>query len=290
MPDFRSVKPLLLLIAVGVFSRDCLAVQGRVSSPASPSTLQMFFKSLVENHNRTALPSFDDLLAVEDRVPAMRTEDITKALPTIMKALAHRDINVELYATSALISISRRQDSALLLKNYLRLIGQLSASPDPRLQASMGAIIFGLQPEPPPEAIPILVIFLRRTDRNVKSQAGAVSVLLHIAPEKPEVLAEIKSFVSRPMGNDDKIAILNALGNSGHDVKDHDLIQTVIHSLGDGDQGVRFTAIQVIARMGRPALSEGVVKLQEIAKDPTQPINVRTAAQDALHRLQGQPD
>ena len=74
--------------------------------------------------------------------------------------------------------------------------------------------------------------------------------------------------------------MLNAISDPR--VKDPQIINMVIRFLDDSDQGVRFTAIQVLTRMGQHALLPAQPALQRLANDPKQPAEVKAVAMQAL--------
>ncbi len=272
---------LTIIAAVGLYSPYTWA---SAEAQLAPS-LEEFYQALVQHYDPSSLPKFEDLLKVTDRIAGARAEDITRALPAIFLALAHQDDNVKIYAASALLAISRRVDSAQLLTKYVGDIGILFDSSNPRLQATPTMIFLNMRPAQPPEVVPLLLAFLKRTDRDPNAQGGAIFTLVRIAPENPEVIAAIREFLSRPLDITTRIGALNALGNPN--VKDVGLIAMVITSLDDSDPGVRFTAAQVLWRMGKNALLQAEPALQRLANDPKQPANVTAAAKEALKGIPG---
>lgn len=81
---------------------------------------------------------------------------------------------------------------------------------------------------------------------------------------------------------------MNALGDTR--VKDADIIATVIKSLDDPDQGVRFTTAQTLRRMGQNAVLQAESALQRVALRADEAAEVKDAAKAALktigaHRL-----
>ena len=249
------------------------------------SPLQRFYTDLVQHYDPSKLPKLEDLLKVTDRIAGARAEDITRALPAIFLALAHQDDNVRSYAGFALWAISRRADGTQLLAEYVPDIGVLFESSNPRLQAIPTMIFLNLISPQPPKVVPLLLAFLKRSDRDPTAQAGAIFALVRLAPENLQVVAAIREFLSRPLDNTTRIGALNALGNPN--VKDVGLIAMVITSLDDSDPGVRFTAAQVLWRMGKNAVLQGEPALQRLASDPKQPANVTAAAKEALKGIPG---
>ncbi len=249
-----------LLFIITALPMSCVHAQSTRNAQATPS-LQEFFQALVEHYNPASLPKYEYVLKVTDQISGARTEDITKALPAILMALAHQDDNVKADAVLALFAISQRPDSAELLKKHIAGIANLFNLPNDRLQGAATIIMGSLRPTPPPEILPPLLTFLKRTDRDPQAQGSAVFYLARYAPDKPDVVAAIQEFLSRPLSKSTRIGVLNALGDPR--VKDASLIQAVTNSLDDPDLGVRFTAIQVLTRMGPHALLQAEPALQK---------------------------
>ena len=254
------------------------AAQSTFSAQPLPS-LDNFFETLVQHYDPSSLPKYDDVLKVVDQIPGTRAEAITKAIPAIFRALSHPDENVATDAAFALTVICYRPDCGMLLKDRIREISTMFDSLNPRLQG-IPAVIFSNMKPLPPEGLRALVSFLRRTDRDQVAQAGAVFALVRLAPDKPEVMAAIQEFLSRPLDSNSRVGALNALGTPG--VNDTHLIAMVISSLDDADHGVRLTAIRALTRMGPNALPQAQVRLQQLAEDHTQPADIRAAAKEAL--------
>jgi HEAT repeat protein len=256
-----------------------------IQTPAQ--TLQGFFQALVDHYDPSSLPKYENLQRATGQIEGLRPGEITKALPAIFAAWAHQDDMVKGYAASALYSIALRPDSAALLRSHVDTIGRYLTTPTvtrPETRATSIVILGSLNPTPPPEVVPIFLNFLKRTDAEAQAQgAGVIFYLAHIAPENPEVLAAIQEFLSRPtLNSKDKIDTFLALGT--HRVKDARIISTMITSLDDSDEGVRFTAAQALGMIGESAL-QAEPALQKLANDPKQPANVRDAAKQALLRL-----
>jgi len=258
-------------------------VDAQSGQRAPVPSLQQFFQRLVNDYDPSSLPKYEDVLKVVDQISHARPEDITKALPAILTALAHPDDNLKRDAALAFFAISQRPDSAALLKDQIKRISLMFDLSDPQLQGVPTVIFLNLKPVPPPEVLPYLLTFLKRTDRDPRAQGSAVFALIRIAPDKPEVVAAIEEFLSRPLDSSSRIGALNALGIPS--VKDVHLIAIVIASLDDSDYGVRYTAVQVLRRIGQHAVLQGQSRLQELAGDPAQPADIRAAAREALRTI-----
>jgi hypothetical protein len=245
-------------------------------------SLQEFYQALVaEGHSA---PSLEALTTVTKQIYGAHSEEITKALPAIFTALAHQDEGVKHNACTALFEIARRPDGAALLRNHVNEVGQLLlTSPNPDTRAGTLIILGTLQP-PPPEVVPIFLNVLKRTDADIQAQGpGIIFELVHIAPEKAEVIAAVREFLSRPLDTKSKVDVLNALGDPR--VKDARIIAIVISSLDDSDPGTRVASTQALMGMGQSALQQAEPALQRLANDPGQPANVVAEAKTALQKL-----
>jgi Lipoprotein amino terminal region len=252
--------------------------------PQATSTLQEFFQRLVDHYSPGSLPKFDELMRVEEQIAGLHSEEVTKALPVVFTALGRQDVEVKIYASSAIFAVSLRPDSALLLRKYVTAISDLLNESDPRLQAISTLIFLNMKPKPLAESLPSLVNFLRRTDRDQDAQGSAVFALVRIAPENPEVLSAIQQFLARDLDYKSRIGVLNALGSPGF--KDVRIVSVVIAEMDDSDQGMRITAIQSITRMGKDAVRQARPTLQRLSEDPKQTAEVRAAAAGALLQIQ----
>ena len=271
---FTRSASTFFIAATFMLSLDVAASEG--------AALQEFFQALVQHYDPSSLPKYEDLLKVTDQIASARAEDVAKALPTIFLALAHQDDNVKIDAAFALTVISRRADSAQLLRKYLADLGVLFDSPDPRLQSTPPLIFLNLKP-PPPEVLEPLLSFLKRTDRDPQAQGSAIFTLVRLSPTKQEVAAAVQEFLSRQLDISTRIGVLNALGTPN--IRDVGIIEAVINSISDSDQGIRLTAIQTLMRIGQSALQQAEPTLQRLVSDPAQPANMVADAKAALLKL-----
>jgi HEAT repeat protein len=252
------------------------------NAKATPS-LREFYQGLVEHYDPSALPTDEERMRVMHQVQAAPADEISAALPAIFAALAHQDDRVKLDACAALIAISLRSDSAALLTTHINRIGDLLTSQDERLQWSGLEILGYLKPLPPPEAVGPMLAFLKRTDANQRAQGGAVGFLVSFAPDRPESVKAVLDFLDRPLERDGRIQALNALGTTK--VKDPNIIDRVIAALDDRDPAVRFTAADVLPRMGQQTLLLAQPKLERLAADPNEVGNVKDEARKALDQI-----
>jgi HEAT repeat protein len=239
-----------------------------------------FYESLVNNYDRSWAPKNGEALEFADQLRQASREDVKDALPPIFRALSHEDDRVKSYAALALYSIEQRADGVPLLDSRVREIAQLLNSSSPQLQSSGVEILGGLKAR---EVQPILTEFLQRTDADQNAQAGAVSILLRSAPEDPKVVASVVSLLSRSTQLETRVAILNAMGTPN--AQDPRIRKLVISALDSPDEGVRFTAAQVLRRIGREAVIQAEPVLERIVQRPDESTRVRNAAQDALSLL-----
>ena len=266
-------------ILIGAIVMCCITASGVAS--AVPS-LQQYFQALVQHYDPSSLPKYEDLLKVTDQIATARAEDVAVALPAIFLTLAHQDDNLKIDAAFALTVISRRVDSAQLLGKYVAKLSGLFDSSDSRLQSTPPLIFLNLKP-PPSEVLEPVLSFVKRTDRDPQAQGSAIFTLIRLAPNEREVAAVVQEFLSRQLDISTRIGVLNALGTPN--VRDVGIIEAVITSISDPDQGIRLAAIQTLMRMGQSALQQAEPTLQRLANDPTQPANVVADAKAVLEKL-----
>jgi HEAT repeats len=278
----QSLKAAAFLLIVA--ARPCwMTAQSNPDGKATPS-FQEFYQQLVEHYNPSSLPSQEERMAVMHQIQAAPADDISKALPAIFAALAHQDIRVKLDACAGLLAISLRPDSAALLRTHIKPIADLLSSPDARLQWGGVEFLGYMKPLPPPEAAAPMRAYLKRTDADSRAQAGAVGFLVRHAPDNPENVGVVLNFLDRPLPVDARIAALNALGTPK--VRDPNIIDRVIGSLDDRDSKIRFTAADVVPRMGRQTLLLAQPKLERLARDPNEAPDVKEEARRALQQIQ----
>lgn len=225
-----------------------------------------------------------NVLELNDRITAAGSEEIHTALPSILTTLKSPDKEVKRLATVALMTISLRTDGGRILGSHVSEISGLFNSPEYYFQRGAAVILGVLRPSPPPEAIPALVSFLERTDRDLPAQRSALATLARFGGENPQARRAILDFLSRPMNVAERIDALNAMGDPR--VKVPILINKIVASLHDPDPQARLATINVITRIGKLALSRAEPDLHRLAEGTDEPQEVREAAQEALHEMQ----
>ncbi|MBZ5555158.1 MAG: hypothetical protein LAO21_20790 [Acidobacteriia bacterium] len=273
-------RVLIIIVALQLCPQLTQAVPPEAQAPRS---LQQFFQGLVEQYSPSKLPKDEDLMKVTEHIADGQPEEISRALPSIVVALAHHDDKIKLYAAVALGDIALRPDSGELLKKYLNAIGNLFNSSSDRLQGSAVLILGSLKPAPPPEVWPLLLTYLNRTDRDTHMQAAAIFYLVWHFPRKPEDLDVIERFLSRPLGAETRIGILTEL--AGSPLKDVRVIDMVIRSLDDPEQSVRLKAIQTLTHLGQHALLRAEPAMKRLAERSDEPAEVKDAARKALKEI-----
>jgi len=268
--------PLLFVALVG-----CAVYAG--SQNAAPPSLQQLFQELVQQHSSGHPPTYDDVLRVAHRAEETTPKDVTDAMPLIMAALQSPDIDLHTDAALVIWGVGSRVDALELLRGQYQALAQLLLSPDERLQMTPIFLFNELRPKAPPEVIPILLQFLGRPNRDAKAQAGAVGILVRIAPQDPQVIASIRAYLSKPQDTSSRINTLNAL--RGMKTSDDELIAAVITSLGDSDPGVRFTAVQVIPTMGPNALRQAEPALRKMIANAEEAPGTQATAKQALEQV-----
>lgn len=248
----------------------------------SGTPLQRFFERLAAT-NGSPLPSHAELLGVTDQIASMPSESLAAALPAVITALSNPNDMVKLYAVSALLVVSRRTDGGKLLVPHLESITNLFDESDQRLQSAPALLFMNLLPSPPPQAVPLLVRFVRRTDREPLAQVRAIFTLIATAPSSNEVVACITDFLHRTRSVQTQVDVLNALGNPR--VSDERLLDAISQALGSPDEQVRRTAIEVIGRIGPSAVRKSKNRLEAVAADNSETSNVRAAAVKVLKEI-----
>lgn len=229
---------------------------------------------------------------IDQHVSAARQEDISAALPGIVRDLTGDSDEARICAGRALLTISLRPDSAALLRRFVPTIGSLLDSDDERLQGGAGQVLSLLHPQPPPEVVPPLLLFLKRTDRNMQWQAAAAGDLLRIAPDDPNVAAAIQEFWSRKLDLPTRAAILGKLGNPRVRAG---LVNIVISSLDDPERAIRHAAAEAMRRMSKEAIMQAEPTLRRLTSDTEElpadqnarrmELEIRDFASQALHLL-----
>lgn len=253
------VAALVLVAALTLSSRLGAAASGQGSL-----SIREFFQGLVEHYGTSPMPRSEDVGRLGDRIDTARREEISDALPSIFVALGHKDATVRAIAALALVAISVRPDRADLLTKYFRRISDLLTSPDQRLPGFAVTILASLRPQAPPEVVPLLLAYLKRTDLDPKSQLGALDYLLR-GTSNGLGAATAEEFLARPLDKQSRIAALNALANSRS--LDSRIIDLEIKSLGDADFDVRWTAFQCLTRMGPAAIQRARPAMQNIVDE-----------------------
>ncbi len=240
--------------------------------------LQTYLQRLIQS-NGSPLPKDDDL-RVAHGIASTPADDIALALPTLMAALRNPNDMVKRYAVTPLYAISQRPDSAKLLSPYIESIAGLFAQEDPILQGIPPIILLNLKPQLPPEVVPPILSFVKRTDRDLRAQSSAISELLRKEPQNPAVIAATEEFLSRPLDKETREGALNGIANSG--TTDARLVQVLIAALDSPDEGVRLTAAQAFWRMPKEAVVQARPALLKVAARSDESPEVKAAARRAL--------
>ncbi|MBZ5535676.1 MAG: HEAT repeat domain-containing protein [Acidobacteriia bacterium] len=261
-------------------------VHSQMATPQNKGVepLESFFRASVVEAKNSSVPVERKVLELNDRITAASPEEIHTALPSILTALKSPDKEVKRLATAALMTISLRTDGGRILGSHVTEISDLFNSPEYYFQRGAAVILGVLRPSPPPEAIPPMVSFLERTDRDLPAQRTTLGTLARFGGENPQARRAILDFLSRPMNVAERIDALNAMGDPR--VKDPILINKIVASLHDPDPQARLAAINVITRIGKLALSRAEPDLHRLAEGTDEPQEVKAAAQEALREIQ----
>jgi hypothetical protein len=279
-PRFASTF-LLLMVTCHLAATNAVA-QAAPGNAQDHHALVQFVRSLEVSRQGGSLPSYDELLAVQHQSLQASATEISDALPGLLAIFQTNNQDAQIYAAALLLTIGERADSSKLLRPYLRPIGGLFSAADPRLQGTPILLISRMDPVPP-EAAPMLIDFLSQGGRDPMSQASAVALLVHLAPNDGPTLNAVNSFLSKKLEPDVQVATLNAL--RGATVTDEYLIDRVVALLSNSDPAVRFTAAQVISTMGRSALLRAEPELRNIVRNPNESAETRAYAEQGLKTI-----
>jgi HEAT repeat protein len=243
-------------------------------------SLNGFFEALVMHYDPKTLPDYEQVMKVIHQISTMRAEDVTNALPSIITAFRHQDDTVKGYAALAVFGIGERPDGAVLLRPYAKAIGGGLDLPKANLQGFTVQLLAMLKPEPQSETVLLLVAFVRRKDRNPIAQADAISLLLRIAPDNPDLTPALQDFLTRPMTEQTKEAVINDIASSHtENVVAADML---IGALENPSEEVRFQAAQAFGRMPKSMVTRAKPVLQKVLVRPDESPKVKAAAKEAL--------
>jgi HEAT repeat protein len=268
-------KAWLLVVAITFLTAsDLLAAVPK----GDDQRIREFYLSLVRSPE--SVPKYDDLLAIQGLIGSATPAEMSLALPDIIGALESDNEEVRVYAAAGLFAVSSRDDSSRLLAKYVRQLATLLQDPAPRLQAAGVTILGAMRPKPPAEVVCLLIDFIRDGARIRAAQASAVFQLLRIAPADPDVAGAVVAHLALDLPPHHRINVLNALGQ--RTIQTPAVIRSVIQHLQYSEEPVRFTATQVLSRMGRDAVRTAAVDLRRVADDPRESRRTKSAALEAL--------
>jgi hypothetical protein len=254
-----------------------------LSQDAIPGSLEQLFRGLLQQHASGKPPSYDDVLKVAYRAEDSQRDDAVKTLPLIMAALNSSNINLQIDASLVLWGFGKRSDAVNLLTAHLSQLVPLFRSSDERLQMVPVFLFNELRPAPPPEVVPILLEFLAQQNRDAKAQAGAIGVLVHLAPEDPKVTEAARNYLTKARDADTRILVLNAL--RGSRTSDRRLVEAVIEALQSPDSGVRFTTLQVIPTLGSSTILQAEPALRQLIENPKESDENKALAEQDLQQI-----
>jgi HEAT repeat protein len=255
--------------------------------------LKESFQELVQGETLTAKPTQDELSSLGKRVSAASPGEIRDALPWMIAAAANADEVKRVYAFRALVGVGVRTDSPALLKEHIGDLVTLLASSDAYVQRFAMIVLGSVQSR---QAAPVLglsqalVAFVKRADRDLQAQLGALGSLLEKWQEEPSVQDAVEGFLSRDLDVETRIQILLALGRGNARGRPVRFIDLIIAALGNPSIDVRTTAIDVLSRSGTPAMVRAEPSLRKLIQEADQPEVVKSAARKALRDAGLSPD
>jgi hypothetical protein len=266
------------LIAILVVCFCSSQSRAQSSQPQDAASLNGFFEALVQRPE--ALPSSEEVMRAMGQIATMPSGDIANALPSILTAFRHRDDTVRGYAALAMFAVGERQDGAALLEPYAKAIGDGLDLSKANLQGFTVQLLAMLKPRPQSETVSLLVSFVKRKDRNPIAQAEAISLLLRVAPDNPDLTPALQDFLARPMDEQTKEAVINSVANSH--TENHAAGDMLIGALEDPSEQVRFQAAQAFGRMPRDVVLRGKPALLKVVERADESQEVKDAAKQAL--------
>lgn len=247
-------------------------------------------KSFLEMLNRpeapTPPPGNDEFSPLQDQIASASPAEIAEALPVMVAALRSSDTKPKRTGIFGLLSVSLRLDSPALLDGYLGALASIldfADAPQQRVGAVILECIVTRSPTPPDDAVKPLIGFLKRTDRDLQAQTGAIQVLVRAAPEDVRITEAVTAFLSRPLDAPSRVAALTAVTDPH--LKDAKIISAVAASLADSDGAVRESAVKALVAMGPNAIAQAEPELLKVLDQPGQAESLRSAVKGALSRI-----
>jgi hypothetical protein len=227
------------------------------------------------------MPDYNEAVKIIRQITPMSQSDVQGLLPLIFDCLGYEQDAVKIHAALALHAVSLRPDSYVLLEPKLKEILALLERGDDRLTMSVPAFVERMN-IPRERILPVYRDFVTDENKPAKAKAPMVCILTKMDPHSEETLQAITGFMNQPMGTQERIDVLNAIGCQPTD--DENLMKLVVHSLNDTDPYVRGAAIHVIGRFGPKGVDLAADQLAKIAGDADEKPDVREMAQLLLRK------
>jgi HEAT repeat protein len=244
------------------------------------------FEALLQRDGALRSSSPDDLVRFGEQVASAPPDEVSAALPVMVGALSIPDGRARRTCIMAILSVSLRMDSPALLGRSIGAVAGIldfSDAPGQRVGVIILSDVLSRAATPPAGALQPLIAFLRRSDRDLEAQSGAVSVLTRAAPEEAAVTGTVAAFLSRPLDTQSRLRALDGLVSPR--LRDTKLIDSVAASVGDPDDAVKVSAISALTRIGPQAIVQAEPALLKLLQEPGHPANLRLAATNALSEI-----
>lgn len=245
---------------------------------AQSSQVEQFYRQLAQGGDLQRTPG--DSVRYAERTQELSDTDIEQLMPSLLQIIRSSDHQLRSDGLLALFTIGQRQNGADLLREHVREIGELLSVDDPTIPSATATFISSIRPSPPVEVVEPLSTFLEKDNANTQTQIGAIYTLVRVAPDDPRVLTGVKKFFGKNLSKTDKESALNALGSKT--VAGSSLSSFVYEALKDEDPQVRYTAVQVVSRMGPTAITAARPLLERIVSSPKEADDVKNAARQIL--------
>jgi hypothetical protein len=228
------------------------------------------------------------LLSIADGLKSADPESIRGALPSLVLALQSKSGAVRSKALFLVFAIELRRDGSALLAPILPSILSRLQDEEPRAQILASQVVMGWRPEPPADAVPILVKALSGATAKTANGPDIVFTLSALAPANADAVDAIAKYMaSDGLPGQQRIAAVNALG--AHRVVNQKLLDSVVDScrvLVGADQAY---CIRKLGQMGPQATLRGEPLLRSIAGSEQAGPEARAAAQEVLQALDHGP-
>jgi len=251
----------------------------------APNYLKDYFDTLLTAGQTE--PAFGEYLKIADKIETTPAPLIAAALPTMKRVLEkggpeRKAVMVPLFA------ISRRRDSLVLLKPYLREILACLRDPDTGVARAADIVLMNFSPEPVDSVVPVLISDVNGKKVNEEIQSLLIGTLTAYAPNDPQVVDSITRFLQEKHSLQARQNALNGIANGLSDRHRYspELVQLIVQAI-ERDPDTRFTSVQALGRCGWKAHEIAMPILSKVAHDNYERPDIREVAEGAMDSIRG---